>query len=103
MTSAPDSPPPAPPLLPLGLSRRAAAWLFHAPGLYLIHGERLSPRLLRANAVAAILTVAAIAAAAVLAPPSPPSLRLFAAIAAWLAGHVAWGSYLVRHLPPRSA
>lgn len=85
------------PLLPIGLSRRAAAWLFHAPGLFLIHGEKLAPRVLRANAVAAVLTVAAIAAALYFAPPPQ---RIFAAIAAWLVGHVAWGSYLVRHLPP---
>lgn len=86
------------PRLPIGLSRRAAAWLFHAPGLYVFHGEKLAPPVLRANAVAAVLTVAAIAAALALAPPH---LRIFAAIGAWLVGHVAWGAYLVAHLPPR--
>jgi hypothetical protein len=80
------------------LQRRATAWLIHAPGLWLLYGERLPRTLRRANALAVVLTLVAIALAW-LRPPFEP--RALAALAALVTGHVLWGSYLTWRLPSR--
>jgi hypothetical protein len=81
-------------------TRRAAAFLGHAPGLWLVCREPLPRALWLPNAVAALGTIAAAAAAwGTVRPP----VRLAAAVAAWSAGHVLWGAFLAVRLPRRAA
>ncbi len=67
--------------------RRLVAFLFHAPGLWLVYRERLPRRLYAANAVAIGVTLVAAAVAFV-------RLDGLAAAAAWASGHVLWGAVL---------
>jgi hypothetical protein len=79
--------------------RRLVALFLHAPGLWLIYREPLPKELRRPNLVAATATLAAMAATFWLAPP--PWGRPWGVLAAWLAGHLAWGTYLARNLSRR--
>ncbi len=85
---------------PTERTRRAAAFLGHAPGLWLVCREPLPRALWVPNAVAVLGTLAAAATAWwTVRPP----LRLAAALAAWAAGHVLWGAFLAVRLPRRGA
>jgi hypothetical protein len=81
-------------------TRRAAAFLGHAPGLWLVCREPLPRALWVPNAVAVLGTLVATAAAWWTARPP---VRLAAALAAWAAGHVLWGAFLAVRLPRRTA
>ncbi|GMU64117.1 MAG: hypothetical protein AMXMBFR36_03910 [Acidobacteriota bacterium] len=83
--------------------RRLVALFLHAPGLWLIFREPLPKELRRPNLVAATATLGAMAATFWLAPA--PWGRPWGVLAAWLAGHLAWGAYLTwdqsrRHRSP---
>ena len=67
--------------------RMLVALLFHAPGLRLFYGHRLSPRDFRANLAAVASTVMAMAGAYAL-------YRGIGAACAFAAGHLLWGLYL---------
>jgi len=75
--------------------RRFVVWLTHAPGLWLLYGEAVPPRLRAANAIAAAATVLAVVVVAF----AMPGHRLIAGLAAWLVGHAAWGTYFAWRLP----
>jgi RsiW-degrading membrane proteinase PrsW (M82 family) len=79
-------------------SCRLAAWLGHAPALWLLYREPLPRSLRLPNVLAVLATLAAMAAAWFLVADLPQ--RVLAVVATWLVGHVAWGTYLTRRLPP---
>lgn len=79
--------------------RRLVAWGGHAPGLWLLYREPIPRPLRRPNLYAAVGTIAAIGIAVAGAPAGQ---RLIAGLATWAVGHVAWGTYLAWHLPPRA-
>ncbi len=81
-------------------TRRAAAFVGHAPGLWLVCREPLPRALWVPNAAAVLGTLAAAAAAWWTVPPP---VRLAAALSAWAAGHVLWGAFLAARLPRRAA
>ncbi|HEU0035115.1 MAG TPA: hypothetical protein VFQ53_31025 [Kofleriaceae bacterium] len=72
--------------------KRLVAFLFHAPGLYVVYRERLPWEMVKKNLVAIAVTLAAMLGTGVVAGP-------LAAILAWGAGHAAWGAYLAWWIP----
>lgn len=78
-----------------GALRRGAAWLGHAPALWLCYREPLPASLRVPNAIAVTATVIAVALAAITA-------GAIGVVVAAIAGHVAWGSYLAWSLAPWS-
>jgi hypothetical protein len=80
--------------------RRAVAWLGHAPGLWLLYREVMPARLRWANVLAVLGTLAAMGLATALVEGAP---WWQAALLAWIAGHVVWGTILAWLLPPRDA
>ncbi len=79
-----------------GLVRRLVAFAFHAPGLRLVYGERLTPDLARYNQLAVVATIGLIFIAYQTAPEGASMTR---AAIAFVAGHLAWGLFLALKLP----
>lgn len=77
------------------MTRRAIAFFFHAPGLWLFYRQGLPRALVRPNVVAVAATLLAMGVAGWLATEH----RLVTVAGVWLAGHFAWGAYLARALP----
>lgn len=77
--------------------RRLVAWLGHAPGLWLVYGETLAPKLRRANVVAAGATLLGIGGAVCLVD----NAGWGTIVIPWAIGHVLWGTYLAWLLPMR--
>jgi hypothetical protein len=65
----------------------ALAFLGHGPGLWLIGRYRLGPKTLKANGFAWLLTFAGMGV-------GYASAGLWALVAAWMVGHVVWGTTL---------
>jgi hypothetical protein len=68
--------------------------------MWLAYGERLPRHLRRANAVAIALTLAAMAGTGfILRRRGHDTAGIAAGVGlAWLAGHMAWGSYFAAHV-----
>ena len=75
--------------------RRGLAFLGHAPALWLFYREPLPKRLRVPNIIAATATVGLMVA---VYQTATPRWRVRGALAAWLAGHFAWGVYLAREV-----
>jgi hypothetical protein len=78
-----------------GRARTLIAFAFHWPGLWLLCGETLPPKLRARNLAAVIATAGAMGASAACAPPG---YRLLAAAVAWAPCHALWGIYLASAL-----
>jgi hypothetical protein len=63
----------------------------HTPGLKLFVRCRFTPRLVRVNVIAVVLTLAAMAGAFALADPGE---RAWSVALAWLVGHFIWSGIL---------
>ncbi len=72
--------------------RIAVAFLFHAPGLWLIGTPGLGRGVRRKNVVAVLATLLAMGVAGAVTRSAWP------AIIAWAVGHVAWGTWLAARL-----
>ena len=69
------------------------ALLGHAPALWVFAGRRISGSMMLKNAAALLATFVAMAAG-YLWRGGP------AVLVAWIVGHLAWGMFLARHIPP---
>jgi hypothetical protein len=81
--------------------RHLVAWAAHRPGLWVLYRESV-PVSLRGPNIAAVAVTLALMGVLALAPLPAPVHRGWAVFGAWLAGHVAWGTYLAWRLPPRA-
>lgn len=70
-----------------GVAVVVTAFLFHAPGLWVVYRRRLGAGTTRRNAMAAGLTLAAMAAGYAWGGGGR-------AAAIWAIGHIAWGAWL---------
>ena len=77
--------------------RHLVAWAGHLPGLWLVYREGIPLHLRAPNKVAVALTFLSMGVAALM-PLAAELSRTWAVFAAWLLGHIAWGSYLAYHL-----